>query len=111
MNRFTPSLLALATALLLSTPAVASATSPTTAAVQPAQDKASQLNALYEQYWEESLKLNPLRAAFQGDPRYNGQLPNFCSAFRSMPTITISFDIALFSSLFQVPFWIACFVS
>ena len=80
MNRFTPSLLALATALLLSTPAVVNATSPSTVAVQPAQDKASQLNALYEQYWEESLKLNPLRATFQGDPRYNDQLPNFMSA-------------------------------
>ena len=80
MNRFTPSLLALATALLLSTPAVANATSPSAVAVQPAQDKASQLNALYEQYWEESLKLNPLRATFQGDPRYNDQLPNFMSA-------------------------------
>ena len=80
MNRFTPSLLALATALLLSTPAVVNATSPSTVAVQPAQDKASQLNALYEQYWEESLKLNPLRATFQGDPRYNDQLPNSMSA-------------------------------
>ena len=80
MNRFTPSLLALATALLLSTPAVANATSPSAVAVQPVQDKASQLNTLYEQYWEESLKLNPLRATFQGDPRYNDQLPNFLSA-------------------------------
>ena len=80
MNRFTPSLLALATALLLSTPVVVSATSPTGAVVQPSQDKASQLNAMYEQYWEESLKLNPLRATFQGDPRYNDQLPNFLSA-------------------------------
>ena len=80
MNRLTPSLLALATALLLSTPVVASAAAPSGATVQPAQDKASQLNALYEQYWEESLKLNPLRATFQGDPRYNDQLPNFLSA-------------------------------
>ena len=80
MNRFTPSLLALATALLLSAPAVASATSPTVAAVQTAEDKASQLNALYEQYWEQSLQLNPLRATFQGDPRYNDQLPNSMSA-------------------------------
>lgn len=80
MNRFTPSLLALATALLLSTPAVVSAAAPSDATLQPAQGKASQLNALYEQYWEESLKLNPLRATFQGDPRYNDQLPNFLSA-------------------------------
>ena len=80
MNRLTPSLLALATALLLSTPVVASAAAPSGATVQPAQDKASQLNALYEQYWEESLKLNPLRATVQGDPRYNDQPPHFLSA-------------------------------
>ncbi|GAB2516059.1 DUF885 domain-containing protein [Lysobacter humi (ex Lee et al. 2017)] len=43
------------------------------------QSKAQRLNALYEQYWEESLKLNPLQATFQGDPRYNDQLPDFGS--------------------------------
>ncbi|MFC3549990.1 DUF885 domain-containing protein [Lysobacter cavernae] len=42
--------------------------------------KAVRLNALYEQYWEEQLKLNPLQATFQGDNRYNDQLPNFLSA-------------------------------
>ncbi|MFS8064187.1 MAG: DUF885 domain-containing protein, partial [Luteimonas sp.] len=34
-------------------------------------DKATQLNQLYDQFWEESLKLNPIQATFQGDPRYN----------------------------------------
>lgn len=45
--------------------------------------KAQQLNLLYEQYWDASLKLNPLQATFQGETRYNDQLPNFLSpAFR-----------------------------
>ncbi|PPT77188.1 DUF885 domain-containing protein [Xanthomonas arboricola pv. populi] len=45
--------------------------------------KAQQLNLLYDQYWDASLKLNPLRATFQGETRYNDQLPNFLSpAFR-----------------------------
>ncbi|TBR14531.1 MAG: DUF885 family protein, partial [Lysobacter sp.] len=42
--------------------------------------KGARLTALYEQYWEETLKLNPLQATFQGDPRYNDQLPDFGSA-------------------------------
>src|SRR3546814_13862829 len=50
-----------------------------TAAVA-ASDKAARLDALYEQYWEELLKLNPLQATFQGDNRYNDQLPDFYSA-------------------------------
>jgi uncharacterized protein (DUF885 family) len=50
------------------------------ASTQAASDKASRLNALYDQYWEEQLALNPLQATFQGDPRYNDQLPNFLSA-------------------------------
>ncbi|KGR44598.1 DUF885 domain-containing protein [Xanthomonas vasicola] len=45
--------------------------------------KAQQLNLLYDQYWDASLKLNPLQATFQGESRYNDQLPNFLSpAFR-----------------------------
>ncbi len=43
-------------------------------------DKTTQLNRLYEEYWEEVLKLNPIQATLQGDPRYNDQLPNFYSA-------------------------------
>ncbi|WP_243699913.1 DUF885 family protein [Lysobacter sp. N42] len=49
------------------------------AAAATQESKAQRLNALYEQYWEESLKLNPLQATFQGDPRYNDQLPDFGS--------------------------------
>ena len=44
------------------------------------QDKASQLNRIYDEYWDASMRLNPLQATFQGDPRYNDQLPNFLSA-------------------------------
>lgn len=48
---------------------------------QPAvADKAARLTRLYEQFWEESLQLNPIQATFQGDPRYNDQLPNFLGA-------------------------------
>src|SRR5689334_1314451 len=46
-------------------------------AAHAAADRAAQLNALYNEYWEENLKLNPVSATFAGDPRYNDQLPNF----------------------------------
>src|SRR5688572_14190789 len=42
-------------------------------------DKPARLEALYAQYWEENLELNPIGATFQGDPRYNDRLPNFYS--------------------------------
>jgi uncharacterized protein (DUF885 family) len=79
-----PSLrLPLAIALVLGAatalPSVAFAQAP--AAASTTQDaKATRLNAMYEQYWEELLKLNPLQATFQGDNRYNDQLPNTLSA-------------------------------
>ncbi|HET8691734.1 MAG TPA: DUF885 family protein [Steroidobacteraceae bacterium] len=44
-----------------------------------AADKSARLEALYEQYWEEYLELNPLAATFQGDDRYNDRLPNTLS--------------------------------
>jgi hypothetical protein len=44
-----------------------------------AGERAARLNALYSEYWEENLKLNPMTATFAGDPRYNDQLPNFFS--------------------------------
>jgi uncharacterized protein (DUF885 family) len=34
---------------------------------------------MYAEFWEENLKLNPITATFAGDPRYNGELPNFLS--------------------------------
>jgi len=48
------------------------------AADSPAQ-KADNLNKMYAEFWEENLKLNPITATFAGDPRYNGELPNFLS--------------------------------
>lgn len=44
------------------------------------QDKASQLNRIYDEYWDASMRLNPLQATFQGDTRFNDQLPNFLSS-------------------------------
>ena len=41
---------------------------------------AAELDTLYAEDWEESLKLNPINATFIGDKRYNDQLPNFFSA-------------------------------
>ena len=76
-------LLALAvTAVLTGACAIAS---PAFAAGKPhaaatATSKAQQLNRLYEAYWEDYLKLNPIQATFQGDPRYNDQLPNSMTA-------------------------------
>ena len=60
-------------------PSAAAAPSVSAAAV-PAKDKAQRLEALYAQYWEETLQLNPVQATFQGDPRYNHLLPDFLSA-------------------------------
>ncbi len=43
-------------------------------------DKAARLEQLYSRYWEELLALNPVQATFQGDHRYDDQLPDFGSA-------------------------------
>ncbi|MGO4223285.1 DUF885 family protein [Lysobacter sp. TAF61] len=65
-------------------PATETASAPapaaSTAATQNSQAKADQLNKLYADYWEANLKFNPLAATFQGDPRYNDQLPDYYSA-------------------------------
>ena len=53
------------------------AAAPATATT--AADKAKQLDALYAEYWEDYLKLNPIQATFQGDHRYDDQLPDFGS--------------------------------
>jgi len=44
------------------------------------QTKAQQLDRIYDEYWDASMRLNPLQATFQGDSRYNDQLPNILSA-------------------------------
>ena len=69
---------AIAVALIATAPFV-----PQTQAATPqtqsatAESKATTLDRLYAEFWEASLKLNPLQATFQGDSRYNDQLPNF----------------------------------
>ncbi len=63
-----------------STETATPATPAAPAATQNSQAKADQLNKLYADYWEANLKLNPIAATFQGDPRYNDQLPDYFSA-------------------------------
>lgn len=41
---------------------------------------ADQLNRVYDEYWDASMRLNPLQATFQGDGSHNDQLPNILSA-------------------------------
>ncbi len=69
---------AIAAALIATAPFVPqthAATAQTQSAT--AESKATALDRLYAEFWEASLKLNPLQATFQGDSRYNDQLPNF----------------------------------
>jgi uncharacterized protein (DUF885 family) len=49
-------------------------------AAAAAADKGAELESLYTEYWEEDLKLSPLKGTFAGDPRYNAELPNFLAA-------------------------------
>lgn len=76
-----PLALTLAIALILgaaAAPAVAQAADAADASSAAGDTaKAQRLEALYDEYWEETLRLNPIQATFQGDPRYNDQLPNF----------------------------------
>lgn len=83
-----PQLLALSLSLALAAcsapddaaqaPAATATTSDGTTEV--AADAATELDALFAGYWEESLALNPLQATFVGDPRYNHLLPDTLSA-------------------------------
>ncbi|MFU8833313.1 MAG: DUF885 domain-containing protein, partial [Wenzhouxiangella sp.] len=40
------------------------------------EERVARLDALYEQYFEDSLALNPLRATFMGDHRWSDRWPN-----------------------------------
>jgi uncharacterized protein (DUF885 family) len=71
--------LTIAAALLLPTAPVLAQGRPQAAGATQGS-KAKQLDALYAEYWEELLELNPIQATFQGDARYNDQLPNFLGA-------------------------------
>ena len=44
-----------------------------------ADERTTKLDALYAEFWEENLRLNPVLATQAGDPRYNAELPNFFS--------------------------------
>ena len=70
--------LSLAIALTLPFSAATLFAAPSAAkTMQVAPSKSEQLEQLYVDYWEASLKRNPLQATFVGDSRYNDQLPNF----------------------------------
>ncbi|WP_313246696.1 DUF885 domain-containing protein [Stenotrophomonas rhizophila] len=56
------------------------AAAPTRQPLVRQQSKAAQLNRIYDEYWDASMRLNPLQATFQGDARHNDQLPNILSA-------------------------------
>jgi uncharacterized protein (DUF885 family) len=49
---------------------------PPAAAVATAADPGQQLHALFERYFEDMLRMNPVMATFIGDHRYDDQLPN-----------------------------------
>jgi uncharacterized protein (DUF885 family) len=49
---------------------------PPAAAVATDADAGQQLHALFERYFEDMLRMNPVMATFIGDHRYDDQLPN-----------------------------------
>ena len=62
---------------------IAGAPAEIATAKNQAGDRAAQLEQLYAEYWEASLKRSPLRATQVGDTRYNDLLPNtFTSEYR-----------------------------
>ena len=73
--------LAVSSALAACTPAPSTGDAGASAQASQAEGeaKAVRLDALYQEYWEEYLQLNPITATFQGDSRYNDQLPDFGS--------------------------------
>jgi uncharacterized protein (DUF885 family) len=44
-----------------------------------ADERTTKLDALYAEFWEENLRLNPVLATQAGDPRYNAELPDYIS--------------------------------
>jgi uncharacterized protein (DUF885 family) len=82
MKSTRPAVLALSLALAAATAPAQTPSQPAgeaTAAAPTAETAGRQLHELFEQYFEESLQMNPLRATFIGDNRYNDRLPNFLS--------------------------------
>ena len=79
MNFHRPLALAVSCALLTACatqPPAPVTREPPTAAVAPAADAGQQLNALFDRYFEDMLRLNPVMATYIGDHRYDDQLPN-----------------------------------
>ena len=75
------SLLALAVvASLIAAAPVAETRAASPATARATESKGQRLDRLYAEYWEETLKLNPVQATLQGDARYNDQMPDFYSA-------------------------------
>jgi uncharacterized protein (DUF885 family) len=54
----------------------APAASPAATEAVPAAEAGPALHALFERYFEDTLRLNPLLATYIGDHRYDDQLPN-----------------------------------
>ena len=79
MNPYRPLVVAVSCALLAACapqpPAPSTVPVPAVAAA-PAVDAGQQLNALFERYFEDLLRLHPVMATFIGDHRYDDQLPN-----------------------------------
>ena len=79
MRHARPLLLCLAVASVSALGACATTPGEPTAPLAAAPTPAS-MAALFTDYWEESLALNPLNATYVGDARYNDLLPNFLGA-------------------------------
>ena len=69
--------LALALAPCLAGSQVATAVPAERQVAAPQAEAGQRLNAMFEQYFEEFLELNPLYATQLGDNRYNDRLPNY----------------------------------
>jgi uncharacterized protein (DUF885 family) len=77
VKRHLPTVIALCAVLsaCASQPPAPAAPSPATAAA-PAADAGPALHAMFERYFEDTLRLNPLLATYIGDHRYDDRLPN-----------------------------------
>jgi uncharacterized protein (DUF885 family) len=61
-------------------PASGVAQAPVVVAAATQAAAVQRLDALYDEFWQESLRRSPVLATFVGDPRYNDQLPNTLTA-------------------------------
>jgi uncharacterized protein (DUF885 family) len=69
---------------------VACAQEPDAPRIEPrAADASAALHALFDDYFEESLELNPLQATFSGDHRYNDRFPNSLGAEHRAATLDL----------------------